>query len=236
MSPHLSVVGAAIAALITLSVGCADLSDPDADANDRGTDQATDTALEDRAQHDDQPPAGTQDPAEREEEALDLSPDLMESLERQSLDGRYRWGSIEHLTWHVDCMAEFGFKVEVVGEGHMRGHGVAREQQDAYGEASEECRIRAAEVGIIRYPPDPPTEEDIRLRHQAWLIAHECLIEHGHPTSPPPSEDSFVESGGFNWHPFRQLAGPGLLEAAEEDCTQNIRELYRLLDERRQGG
>jgi hypothetical protein len=173
-------------------------------------------------------------PSSKEEPDRKLPRDLAESLARlTSVDGLYEWGSIEHLQWESDCLAEFGFKVEVIGEGQTFAH-VSVEQRDDFNAAFTECReIRAVEAGIINWPPEPLTEEDIRLRYEAYLLTHECLQHHDYPTRRPPSEDSYVEAEGRNWHPYDGFGSRAIKPEVEKKCPQNLFELFQLLGERR---
>ncbi len=61
--------------------------------------------------------------------------------------------------------------------------------------------------------PQPATDEQLRLWYRAFMLTYECLLEHGYPVNPPPSEEEYVESKGTSWHPYDAIPYAGLVAA-----------------------
>ncbi len=99
------------------------------------------------------------------------------------------------------CMEFFGFS----GTPNQGGilFDVPPEQMELHLEANSVCRSAYATVaGIDMGPFD---EETLTEWYWAYVGTYECLVEHGYPTSPPPSLEEYIESGGEVWHPYNEM-------------------------------
>lgn len=132
-------------------------------------------------------------------------------------------GSKEHLDYIASCVAAGGFAVEAdPTDGSVQGnHGP--EQEEQFRVVLFACDAAAREHGLIK-PSGPATRQELELSYRAFLIAHDCLIEHGYPTTEPPSLEVYVQSGGFAWHPFDNIY-PHPLSELEAVCTQDLAKL-----------
>ena len=136
-----------------------------------------------------------------------------------------RGGSIEYANFRATCFAqEFGIPLTVTGPGSTRYDGPPL-PAGLFEEAFEECERRAVESGLIGYTStDLPDEERLRLWYRAYVeVAYECLNEAGHPTTPPPSMDVWVEGYPDVWYPHDEVGAEA--ESMEGACSQDIVDL-----------
>lgn len=133
-------------------------------------------------------------------------------------------GSPEHLQFLASCIESAGFKVEVV-DGSISAR-PPPEQAAHYDDAQSQCEEAAISSGLVS-EIDDPSDEELAAWYEARLLTHQCLVEKGYPISPPPSEDSYVEAGGRNWHPYDAI----LLDttAVEAECPQDLVVLFERL-------
>lgn len=138
------------------------------------------------------------------------------------------------------CAAEQGVAVEV----DPSGDGViweAPEGQEArYAEVIDECASTVAEeFGVAQ---GPPTIDELESWYRAFQWTHGCMKEQGYPVEEPPTLESYVDSGGTNWHPYNgvvrsiQATGeikPGVpfseeaFRTLENTCPQDLTYLLR---------
>lgn len=139
-------------------------------------------------------------------------------------------GSREHLSYLVSCVESGGFAVELDVSAGSISASPGHDQMERYQEVLRTCKEAAFESGLVaRYSERTP--EELELWYDAFLIAQECLGEHGFPTSDPPSLDVYVESGGAAWHPYEALS-PNAIAAVEPICPQDLVLLVGELAER----
>lgn len=152
------------------------------------------------------------------------------------------WGSEDHMRWLTNCIEAKGFQVEmsfVDGSISVGPPSQAAAAETAIGE----CMDQAVEEGGVS-EWRPPTGDELRRHYSAYHITQKCLIDNGYPVVTPPSEESYVESGGSNWHPWDGVpeawvhAEPGEASTEAEfgaevrrTCPANLSLLLPLLDE-----
>lgn len=109
------------------------------------------------------------------------------------------------------CLVESG---HVMGTrvGHWRGSSIfptasSEEQSEAWFNAFQRCFDEWQEEGVR--PPDYD-EAIYREMYTLYMWTHQCMIDNGFPTSPPPSEDLWVEeklAPRLSWHPYDAVDG-----------------------------
>lgn len=134
-------------------------------------------------------------------------------------------GSPEHLDYLATCVRSAGFQVEVVNQGLSASPGPS--QVDSYREVLATCEQAAIDSGLV-VAPRPPSADELAAHYDAFLITHQCLIEHEYATTPAPSKEVFVDSGGQAWHPYDALGGLEI-GRAEEECPQDLVALFETL-------
>ena len=132
-------------------------------------------------------------------------------------------GSPEHLQFLASCLESAGFRVDVV-DGAISAHRPA-EQAAYYDDAQSQCEQAAISSGLVS-GIDEPSDEELAAWYEARLLTHQCLVEKGYPTAPPPSEDSYIEAEGRNWHPYDAIMNT---IAVEEACPQDLVVLFERL-------
>jgi hypothetical protein len=156
--------------------------------------------------------------------ALVTPPDLLDQLgpyaEIVLGGGAVLPGSPEHFDYLVSCMESAGFAVTLdVSSGSISGDPGA-DQMDRFRDTLAICDEAAFESGLVARHAEQ-TPDELRLWYRAFLLAHECLTEHGYPASDPPSIDVYVESGGTAWHPYDALS-PASIQDIEPICPQDL--------------
>jgi hypothetical protein len=102
----------------------------------------------------------------------------------------------------LTCLAEFGFSGEVDPAGGYWGV-VPPDQMELFLHVAGPCHEAYATVAGIEMGPFDV--ETLTEWYWAYVGTYECLLEHGYPTSPPPSLDEYIESGGEVWHPYNEM-------------------------------
>lgn len=134
-------------------------------------------------------------------------------------------GSPEHIEYLADCIRSAGFQVQVDQGGLLADPGAGQEQY--YRAAVQACEHAAIESGLVG-PVQPPSEEELAAWYEAYELTYECMLATGYPTTTPPSEDAYIESGGSDWHPYEVLS-PGMISVVESDCPQDLVVLFEIL-------
>ena len=115
-------------------------------------------------------------------------------------------GTIEWFEWGQWCMAKFGFEVQIIGGNDQDPTFYAENitQPEQHNAVQNACLWSAVDAGHFVAPPS--SEEEVRRLYGAYVKVQQCLIEHGLPTVPAPSEETFVDSWfrgtGEIWHPY----------------------------------
>lgn len=133
------------------------------------------------------------------------------------------YGSVEHLGYMTTCLESAGFDVEIEDGGITVRPGA---QESFYRDALAQCEEAAANSGLVA-PLEPPDETELAAWYDAYMLTYDCMVREGYPVSAPPSKDSYVESGGQNWHPYERLGGGG--SAVESVCPQDLVILFEML-------
>lgn len=109
------------------------------------------------------------------------------------------------------CLKEKGFEVSILPDGGIESK-VAPEQQEAFLSARQEC---LDELGYGGPPPslDPGV---LILIYEERIATRECLADEGYSMAEPPTQETFVDSGGA-WDPFEDVP-PGSQDAARAAC------------------
>ncbi|GBD83626.1 hypothetical protein BMS3Abin02_00005 [bacterium BMS3Abin02] len=136
--------------------------------------------------------------------------------------GAVPYGSEEHVLYIVSCIESAGFDVTVGPDGHSM-EAAPGVQVDRFRQVQAACEQAAIDSGLVA-PPQSPSEEQLALQYQALLITYRCLVEYGYPAPEPPSEQTYVDSGGSAWHPYTLLEGD--VSAVEQICPQDLVTLY----------
>lgn len=132
-------------------------------------------------------------------------------------------GSPEHLQFLASCLESAGFRVDVI-DGAITAN-PPPEQAAYYDDAQSQCEQAAITSGLVT-EIDEPSDEELAAWYEAHMLTHQCLVEKGYPTAPPPSEDSYIEAGGRNWHPYDAIVDT---TAAEVECPQDLVALFERL-------
>lgn len=112
------------------------------------------------------------------------------------------WTSERIISFLKRCIEEEGFAVSVNEMGALEWRGSEEQREAAYA-AFDRCEAQLP-LSVRTY--EPPTEEDFKSWYATYLEVAACLEKEGYEIPPPPSLDSFVESGGANWHPYDTIA------------------------------
>jgi len=132
-------------------------------------------------------------------------------------------GSPEHLHYVESCVESAGFSVTV--EHQAISANPPPEQAAYFQEVLAHCEAAAVSSGLVAQI-DEPSEAELAAWYAAFTITYQCLVDHGYPTSAPPSEDSYIEAGGRNWHPYDTIRD---IAAAEAECPQDLLILFERL-------
>lgn len=130
------------------------------------------------------------------------------------------------------CLTENGFPAELNTEGNgvrrLRPPDEVQPQASDLNTAYDQC---AQAAGGQPDPPPPPSESELQSLYALNLEVVDCLQDHGHPYTDPPSVETYVETylaslqgvGSAPWTPYT-AENPG----AFEDCPQpSLVDLYR---------
>lgn len=123
------------------------------------------------------------------------------------------------------CAAEEGVSVEVASDGEGVVWRAPAGQEARYSEVVDGCaRIVAERFGVAQ---GEPTAEDLELWYRAFLWTRGCMIDEGYPVSDPPTLDSYIDSGGSNWHPYNAVfnASGGDIRPGVPFSDESFREL-----------
>lgn len=134
----------------------------------------------------------------------------------------------ELLERHRRCVEDRGFPLqeeERTADGsQIYSYAVAESQQAAFRAAMDECY---GEVGLLDGSPIPPPSPEYLSNYFDFLVALKgCVDDHATFSVPdPPSRESFIESGGSNWHPYDprwMSASPEEFVVLESACPQDF--------------
>ncbi len=132
-------------------------------------------------------------------------------------------GSVEHLTFMETCIESAGFDVEIEDGGIQVRLGA---QESFYRDVQTQCEADAVQRGLVAEQA-PPDDRELAAWYDGYMLTYDCMVREGYPVNPPPSRDSYIESGGQNWHPYELLRGdPSAIEAV---CPQDLVVLWEML-------
>lgn len=112
--------------------------------------------------------------------------------------------------WYVGCMESLGIEAGYSRSGFgtvlTSGNGVS-DASDRRGLASGACLKYPEWIGMEPVGGSALTGREL---YDQLVEVYECLIEHGYPTSDPPSFESFEspENGAKPWDPYEFVGGP----------------------------
>lgn len=107
----------------------------------------------------------------------------------------------EWVALRVDCLREFGWDA-IADEGGTSVPSVTAEQREEFIGDLDRC---TEEIGALP-PPEPLTEEQIRLVYAHQLVTKECLEAEGYEISEPPSVERFIDTYDTEpWHAYDDL-------------------------------
>ena len=115
---------------------------------------------------------------------------------------------------YVRCMIDDGWDYRETDSGTIFGFPVG--QEDAFAEADALCSIASGQNAIIE--GSAPTVESFRAGYAAALALRDCIQAQGVSVAQPPSEQSFIESGG-RWSPYLGLDDE-LTDTLLSECPQ----------------
>lgn len=121
------------------------------------------------------------------------------------------------------CIESAGFDVEIQDGGIQVKLG---SQESYYRDVMTQCEADAVDTGLVK-AQEPPDEGELAAWYDAYELTYNCMVREGFPVKPMPSKDSFIESGGHNWHPYELIRGdPGRIEST---CPQDLVVLFEML-------
>lgn len=116
----------------------------------------------------------------------------------------------------AQCLTDAGFSVDHTDGGVSAG---GPGDTEAAGRASLVCFGQMSAL----LPPGPDLTPEYLSDYYDFLIGvAECAEDQGHIPDDPPTKESFVASGGSNWHPYQNLIGPEFADL-ERACPQDFR-------------
>lgn len=125
------------------------------------------------------------------------------------------------------CMTDNGMPMELNDYGD--GIDPAGVYNAKRGDGSTQYALCSEEVGSPPPPGPPPTEEELRALYALDMDVFECLNSHGFSSTPPPSEQVYVETyqasysgGSAPWSPYGIEVGPQELEACPQPTLLDI--------------
>lgn len=142
--------------------------------------------------------------------------------------GRVARGSVEFSNFLATCYAEYGISVRVIGPGELEL--AAGGQGEALQRATVECDERAKDSGLIGLGiSDVPPDDVLALWYRAYVeVAYECLVDHGFPTNPPPSEATWIDNYPNVWTPHDIVGDqPDVIAVCPQDIGLLLIELGR---------
>ena len=117
------------------------------------------------------------------------------------------------------CMEESGLEVVDDGRGGLTSpRELTSEQVDLWQAEFARC---GEDVGMF----DPFTDDQLQELYALEVENHECLVENGFESSPPPSEQAFLESWRGDGEPYNSLRAAldnGTLQAAGAVCPSPL--------------
>jgi len=127
------------------------------------------------------------------------------------------FGSEEHMSYLMSCVESAGFEVtpDLVHLGYTVHAGA---QEDRFFKVDAACGQAAIDSGLVASRSNP-SRESLVVDYRAKLVQYQCLADHGFTPLGPPSEESFLDSGGM-WDPFSGV-GSAQFSEAEVVCPHN---------------
>lgn len=130
------------------------------------------------------------------------------------------------------CLQDSGFAVQII---EQRGDLTVLQsetggQDEAFRQAFVTCEAEAERLGLL-LPRREPTEDELRELYRLYMWTHQCLIEHDFETTPPPSEEAWIESGGRLWHPYDALPYTHLFIAPGSEQPPGVLDEARRIEE-----
>lgn len=146
------------------------------------------------------------------------------------LGGRTHRGSVDHYRFLVRCIRSQGFAVDwEPGDDGYVVHGGS--QQEAASAASERCRRRAVEIGLVS-GESRPADDVLRLWYRAYVeVGYPCMVEHGYPVNDPPSMETWLQQYPNTWSLYAALS-PTMVADVEPTCPQDVTVLLMELGKR----
>lgn len=135
--------------------------------------------------------------------------------------------SVEYGRYLTECYRSAGFDAELSADNEITAS-VPSDQRDTWYAVRDACMQAAIDDGLVMAPR---SDDDYwGVVYDAYQITYACMQEKGLPVDPPPSRDSFIESGSLNWDPHAR-AQPGSEDSFEEACPKALAVLLPLLAE-----
>ena len=111
----------------------------------------------------------------------------------------YRW--VEYI---AECAEAAGFVYQIIDTAapHLSYAGPDYVRAS---NASDRCEAIAHREGWVIPNPFDGSAEANALLYDVYVDIHDCMVEHGYPTTDPPSRDAFVEEGEALWTPWEEM-------------------------------
>ncbi len=125
-------------------------------------------------------------------------------------------GSYRYAEWNAQCAAAAGFEWKVVAGAtpHLSYVGTATPRR---AEVTNRCREIAHERGWVIPNPFDGSAEANAILYDIYVDIHDCMVEHGYPTTEPPSKEAFTAEGESLWTPWEEMWGSVLYVDPESD-------------------
>lgn len=133
--------------------------------------------------------------------------------------------SVEYGRYLTECYRSAGFDAELTANNEISAS-VPADQRETWYTVRDACMQAAIDDGLVMAPRSD--DEYWGVVYDAYQITYACMQEEGLPVDPPPSRDSFIESGSLNWDPHAR-AQPGSEDSFEAACPKALTVLLPLL-------
>jgi hypothetical protein len=132
----------------------------------------------------------------------------------------YRW-----IEYQAQCAAGAGIIYRIVDSAApFLSYAGTDEQRRIV--VSNRCEAIAQERGWAIPNPFDGSAEANALLYDIYVDIHDCMVEHGYPTTDPPSKDAFIEEGEALWTPWEEMFNSVFYVDPDEQMSPSDRLQY----------